>query len=90
MGLPLSRPRLQASWAVLSVTSSTVTESGGLGGPGIVWGRGKGKDRGGGDTCEVLAHAGRDRPVCCVQVCSQKAAGNKERNKTKKNNKKRK
>lgn len=34
MGLPLSLPELQASWAVLSVTSSTVTKSGGLGGPG--------------------------------------------------------
>lgn len=41
MGLPLSRPRLHASWAVLSVTSSTVTESGGLGGPGTVRRRGE-------------------------------------------------
>ncbi len=38
MGLPLSLPGLQASWAVLSVTSSTVTESGGLGGPGSITG----------------------------------------------------
>lgn len=36
MGLPLSLPGLHASWAVLSVTSSTVTESGGLGGPGSI------------------------------------------------------
>lgn len=33
MGLPLSWPGLQDSWAVLSVTSSTTTKSGGLGGP---------------------------------------------------------
>lgn len=49
MGLPLSLPGLQASWAVLSVTSSTVTASGGLGGPGSITGT---------DTVlEVLAHA---------------------------------
>lgn len=46
MGLPLSLPGLQASWAVLSVTSSTVTESGGLGGPGAITGT----------DAEVLAH----------------------------------
>lgn len=36
MGLPLSCPGLHDSWAVLSVTSSTTTRSGGLGGPDSV------------------------------------------------------
>lgn len=62
MGLPLSLPGLQASWAVLSVTSSTVTESGGLGGPGSITGT---------DTEAQMRLQDVDVTVCARKYCKK-------------------